>query len=291
MIWFDYSVLLPFLAFLPNRVGRYFAKLRGVLYYHLKRDWRSFTFGDYTLWDRTYESYKQIFPDLDDRGLRFFVKERYIYQSYEEFEAAKIINRTYMNIPVEYIGKDGVEEYLKEHKNVIFATCHFGSIVGLINLHIFKRPMIHLASNVTKQSFVHPSITQFYIKKYLVGNEYMNGGEIVDVEDNNKKILKFLKNGGSLSSVADLPAADPHHEAFWAEFFGKKRAFASVIHRLSQKYNVKIVPYVCYYEKGKYIMKFADMSEDIYRFFEKEIQKRPGMWWASDLLSQYATKE
>ena len=285
MIWFDYEVLLPFLAFLPNRVGRYLAKLRGILYYHLKRDWRSFTFGDDKLYDRTYSAYKEMFPKLSSKEISWLVRERYIYQSYEEFEAAKINNRTYMKIPVEFVNKDGVEEYLKEHKNVIFATFHFGSIVGLINLHVFGKKMLHMASNVTKQSIVHPSITKFYIKKYLVGNEYMNGGEIIDVENNNKKILKFVKNGGSISSVADLPANEPMKEAFWAEFFGKKRAFASAIHRLSQKYNVKIVPYVCYYEKGKYIMKFADMSEDMYGFFEEEIRKRPGMWWASDLLN------
>ena len=290
-IWFDYKVLLPFLAFLPNRLGRYLAKLRGILYFYKKRDWRSFTYGDHEMWDRAYKSYKQIYPKLGHKEILHLTKERSIYQSYEEFEAAKINNRTYMDIPVEYIGRDGVEEYLKEHKNVIFATCHFGSIVGLINLHVFKKPMIHMSSNVTKQSLVHPSITQFYIKKYLVGDEYMNGGEILDVENNNKKILKFLKNGGSLSSVADLPAANPNHEAFWVEFFGKQRALSSAVHRLSQKYDAKIVPYVCYYEKGKYIMKFADMGEDIYRFFEDEIRKRPGMWWASDLLSHYVEKE
>lgn len=290
-IWFDYEVLLPFLALLPNRLGRYLAKLRGILYYYKKRDWRSFTFCDYELWSRTYRSYQQMFPDLDDKGVRFFVKERYIYQSLEEYEAAKINNRTYMNIPVEYRGTDEIGRYLKEHENVIFATCHFGSIVGLINLHIFKRPMLHMASNITKQSNVHPAITQFYIKKYLVGNDYMNGGGIVDVEENNKYILRFIKNGGSLSSVADLPAANSEHEVFWAKFFGKQRALSSAIHRLSQKYDMKIIPYVCYYEKGKYIMKFASMDEDIYRFFEDEIRKRPGMWWASDLLSHYVEKE
>lgn len=290
-IWFDYEILLPLLALLPNKLGRYIAKLRGILYFYKRRDWRSFTFGDVELWDRTYTSYEQMFPSGTPQNILALVRERFIYQSLEEFEAAKINNRTYMKIPVEYVGKEDVEMYLQNHQNVIFATCHFGSIVGLINLHVFGQKMLHMASNVTKQKHVHPSITKFYIKKYRIGNEYMNGGSIVDVEGNNKQFLKCLKEGGSLSTVADLPAPNPQNEAFWEIFFGKYRAFATGIHRLSAAYNTKIIPYVCYFECGRYVMKFGSLNENIYTFFEKEIRERPGMWWASDLLSHYAAKE
>jgi lauroyl/myristoyl acyltransferase len=289
-IWFDYEVLLPFFALLPNRLGRYLAKLRGILYFHKKRDWRSFTFGDVEVYNRTYESYKQIFPELPKKNISDLVKERYIYQSFEEFEAAKINNKTYMKVPLKYIGKEAVESYLRENPNAIFATCHFGSIVGLINLHVFGKPMLHLASNVTKQTCVHPSITKFYIKKYRIGDKYMNGGEIVDIEENTKRFFKFVKNGGSLSTVADLPATNPDKEAFWQNWFGRDRALSAGIHHLSAKTQTKIIPYVCYYQKGKYIMKFAKLEEDIYSFFEKEIRQKPGMWWASDLLSHYKVR-
>ena len=94
-----------------------------------------------------------------------------------------------------------------------------------------------------------------------------------------------------MSSVADLPAPDPKNECLWKNFFGKERAFSSGINRLSQKSDSKVIPYVCYFEEGRYIMKFADLEEDIYSFFEKEIIKKPGMWWANDLLETYTVKE
>jgi len=289
-IWFDYGVLLPFLALLPHKVGRYFARLRGQFYFYKRRDWRSFCFGDNELFNRTFDGYKEMFPELFDEEILNLVRQRYVYQSLEEFDSALIINGKYHKIGVKYIGDEEVREYLKDSEKAIFTTCHFGSIVGLTYLGVFNKPTLHMASNVTKQSSVHPAITRFYIKKYLVGNEYMNGGEIMDVEGNEKKFFKFLKNGGSLSTVADLPAAVGSEKPLWKSYFGKDRAFAVGIERLSKVTNTKIIPYVCYYEKDRYIMKFAKLDEDIYSFFENEIRKRPEMWWAVDLLPTYMTK-
>lgn len=286
----DYEVVLPLLARMPNKVGRYGAKLRGILYFYLKRDWRSFTFGDFELWDNTYKSFREMFPQLGDREIVHLVKERYIYQSYEEFETAKILNRTYSKVPLEYVGKEWVEEYLLEKPNAIFATCHFGSLVGQTNLQIFGKSMLHMGSSVTKQDCVHPSIREFYAKKYLIGNEYMNGGEIVDVEGNSKRFLKFVRQGGSLSAIADLPAPNVDKDAYWVNWFGKQRALAEGIHHISERNAVKIIGYVCYYQKGKYILKFAKPEENMYEFFENEIKNRPGMWWAADLLSIYKTR-
>lgn len=289
-IWFDYSMLLPFLAFLPQKTGRYLAKLRGILYFYKKRDWRSFTFKDYELFNRTYQAYQEMFPELDHESLLNLVKQRYISQSIEEFESALIVQKKYHTIGVKYVGMEKVQEYLQKEKKAIFTTGHFGSIVGLTYLHIFKNPTLHMASNVTKQKIVHPSITNFYIKKYLVGNDYMNGGEVLDVEGNNRKFFSFLKKNGSLSTIADLPANPQNEVPLWKEFFGKTRGFATGLQRLSNATNTKIIPYVCYYENGTYIMKFGSLDEDIYKFLENEIRMKPHLWWAADLLPTYTTK-
>jgi len=166
-IWFDYEILLPLLAFMPQKIGRHIASVRGTLYFHIKRDWRSFTFGDMEIWNRTYSAYKEIFPNLNHIDYLNLVKKRYEYQSIEEFESALLIQKKYHKINVKYIGLESIENYLANNPHVVFTTAHFGSIIGLTFLKILKIPVLHMGSNVIKQKIVHPSITKFYIQKYI----------------------------------------------------------------------------------------------------------------------------
>ncbi len=290
-VWFDYGVLLPFLAFMPQKVGRYFASLRGILYYYMKRDWRSFTFGDYELWNRTYKTYKEIKPSLNHTELLKLVRERYMYQSIEEFESALLIQDKYHKISVHYIGLEKVQELIKNNNHVVFTTAHFGSIIGLTLLRVFNIPVLHMSSNVIENAIVHPQITRFYIQKYIAASSYMNGGEILAIEGNAKKFFSFLKKEGSICTIADLPPINPNEIPMWKMFFGKERGFASGIQKFANSANSPIVPFVCYYEKGHYVLKFGEYEKDCYNFLEKEIAERPQMWWASDLLELYSSKD
>ena len=131
-IWLDYEVILYFLAFLPLSWGRYLAKLRGIFYFKKKRDWRSFTFKDYGLYNRVYASYKELLPQASNKKILELVKQRYIYQSYEEYEAALNILGKFIKIPVEYEGFENIERYVEEEKSIIFASGHFSSLYGFL---------------------------------------------------------------------------------------------------------------------------------------------------------------
>lgn len=287
----DYGVLLPFLTFFPYKWGRNVASFRGYLYGLLQRDWRSFTFGDEDLWERTYKAYKEIYPDLSHDERLKLVQARYVYQSIEEFEGALLDKDKFSNIKVKYIGIKSVQEQIVKNPHAVFITSHFGSsLLGITFLKKLGIPLLVMSSNVVEHEKVHPCLTQFFLKKYRGIGRYMNGGEVLNIEGNGKKFLSFLKKRGSLVIIADLPPNNPNEMPVWKMFFGRERGFASGAQKLAQYTRGDIIPFVCYFEDDNYVIKFGDFNKEPYSFLEEEIQKKPQMWWASDMLGLLPTK-
>ncbi|MCX6050895.1 MAG: hypothetical protein NTZ60_00085 [Campylobacterales bacterium] len=291
-IGFDYGVFLPSLAFLPYKWGRSVASFRGHLYSLIKRDWRSFTFGDEGLWERTYKAYEEICPNLSHDERLKLVQKRYMYQSIEEFEGALLDKDKFSHIKVKYIGIERVEEQIAKNPHAVFVTSHFGSsLLGITLLKRLNIPLLVMSSNVVTHEKVHPTLTQFFLEKYRGIGRYMNGGEVLDIEGNGKKFLSFLKKRGSLVIIADLPPNNPNEIPAWKMFFGQIRGFASGAEKLAQSTKSEIIPFVCYFEDDNYVVKFGDFNKEPYSFLEQEIQKKPEMWWAADILKLLPTKQ
>lgn len=290
-IWFDYEILLFVLAFLPLKLGRYLAKQRGVLYFHKKRDWRSFTFGDHGLWDRVYSSYKELFPDYNDAQLIELVKQRYIYQSYEEYESALNILGKFRRLQVEYEGFENIKPYVDERKSIIFASGHFGSLYGFLFFDFMTNPMYAMTADIRKDPRVPKSIIKFMLKKYKGFEKNMNGGEFLPFDGNRKKFIKALKNGSNAIIIVDLPANGINEKPFWTDFLGEKRAMASGFHKIAQTTDSVIIPYVTYFENGIYKVKFGKSSQEAHQFLTGHIMKNPQMWWAADLLQSYKKED
>lgn len=291
-IAFDYGVLLPLLSFLPPAWGRTAAAFRGYVYGLLKRDWRSFTFGDDALWERTYRAYEAICPDLSHAERLKLVHKRYVYQSIEEFEGVLLDKNKFGTIHVDYLGIENVEALLRENPHAVFVTSHFGSsLLGITFLQRLNVPLLVMSSDVVSHPRVHPTLTQFFLKKYKGISNYMNGGEVLDIEGNGKKFLSFLKKTGSLVIIADLPPNSANEAPAWKMFFGKERGFAAGAQKLAVSTSSVIIPFVCYFEKDRYVLQFGDANQDPYRFLEAAITKRPQMWWAADILGLLPTKE
>ena len=291
-IWFDYGVFLPSLTFLPYKWGRSVASFRGYLYGLIKRDWRSFTFGDNALWERTYKAYEEICPKLSHDALLELVKRRYMYQSVEEFEGALLDKDRFNHIKVKYIALESVEERIAKNPHAVFVTSHFGS--SLLSITFLKRlgiPLLVMSSNVVEHEKVHPTLTKFFLKKYRGIDRYMNGGEVLDIEGNGKRFLSFLKKTGSLVIIADLPPNNANETPAWKMFFGCERGFASGAKKLAESCGSEVIPFVCYFEDGSYVVKFGDERQEPYGFLEEEIGKRPEMWWAADILGLLHQKE
>lgn len=283
-ITFDYGYLLPFLALLPMRLGRAVATLRGQLYASLGRDWRQFSFGDQQLQMRTRQAILELMPEASVSEINRAVRMRYIMQSLEELEACWLACRDLSNFPVEYVGLEAVQEVLKTHGRAVFVTAHYASsILGTIYLGRLGVPILGMSSNVVEDSRVHPVIGRFYRKKYAAMAPYLHGGQVLDRQGNSRRFARFLKDGGAVVIVGDLPP-DPNESPLRIDIFGKQRELASGADRMARMVGVPLVSFVCEYVSNGYRVTFSPVDGRPYKLLEKHIRLNPAGWWAADLL-------
>ena len=283
-ITFDYGYLLPFLARMPVRVGRGLAILRGWIYDSLARDWRQFSFADDGLLLRTHQTLAELMPHADSAAIRRAVRRRYAMQSLEELEAAWLSCRDLAHWPVEYVGLDAVLATLKAHGRAVFVTAHFSSsVVGTIHLHRLGIPVLGMSSNVVEDPRVHPAIGQFYRRKYAAMARYLRGGKILDRQGNAREFINFLKSGGAVVIVGDLPP-DPNEAPLEIRFLGKVRGFASGAARMAEIARAPLLSFVCEYTPRGYRVTFSAPQQQPYALIETHIANDPAAWWAADLL-------
>jgi len=284
-ISWDYDVLLPLLARLPLPWGRCLAAWRGLLYAKLQRDWRQFSFQDKSLYERTRQTMSQLLPDADASAITKAVAQRYQMQSIEEWEAAcMIIGRDISRWPVTYDGLEDMLALLQDNPQVVFLTAHFSSsILGTVLLQRLGIPILGMSSNVIEDSRVHPSIGRFYRQKYAAMGHYLNGGQILDREGNISKFVRFLRCGGAVVIVGDLPAG-LHESALIQSFLGSTRSLAPGATKLAKIANAPLAAFVCEFYDGSHHLRFSVPGEEPYAFLGQAIQHHPSAWWAADVL-------
>ncbi len=282
----DYALFLPFLAKLPLTWGRSLAKARGRLYARWGRDWRNFSFGD-TVHLRTRKVIEELQPNASEQVKQRLYEERFEHQSMEEYEAALLHAGSINPDRVQYKGITGVKSVLEDKHRVVFVTSHFSSsILGTAFLGQLGVPILGMSSNVVDRPEVHPSISRTYRKKYKAMGRHLNGGAILDREGNTSKFVRFLKKGGAVVIVGDLPP-EPNEKPRWAQFLGKVRGFASGAQKLSTMLDAPLMAFVCQYENGEHWVKFSAPGEDPYAFLSEQIEGHLGQWWAMDVLGAY----
>ena len=285
-IFLDYEVFLPLLAQLPMALGRSMAKRRGRLYARLGRDWRDFSFGDIVSL-RTRQVIGQLRPSSSSKDKERLFQERFENQSIEEFEAACLHAGVTQNWAVEYQGMHEVSQVLEQKSKLVLVTSHFSSsILGTAFLGQLGVPVMGMSSNVVDRVEVHSSISLTYRRKYKAMGRYLNGGEILDREGNASKFVRFLKKGGIVVIVGDLPP-ETNEVPRWAEFLGQTRGFASGAEKLSRMLDAPLMSFVCQFEEGRHRVKFSGPEEDPYEFISKQIERDLGQWWAMDVLNAY----
>lgn len=281
---FDYGYLLPFLARLPVPLGLALARLRGALYASLKRDWRQFSFADDRLWLRTQQTMQILMPSAKPEAVAHAVRQRYIMQSLEELEASWLACRDFTRWPVKYEGLDEVRAVVKAHGRVVFVTAHYGSsILGTIFLGVLGVPVLGMSSNVVDDPRVHPAIGRFYRRKYSAMGPYLRGGRVLDRQGNSRRFARFLKDGGAVVIVGDLPP-DPNETPLPVKWFDQTRHLASGASRLAGMHNAPLLAFVCKRTQHGYTVTFSRPGYDPYQLFERQITADPSAWWAADLL-------
>ncbi len=281
---FDYGILLPGLARLPMVQARSLARLRGRFYALIKRDWRTFSFADDQLYQRTFDVYKQLMPKATDAQCHARVALRYEAQSLEELEGACLPLCDISTWPLRVEGLEAVNALLATKPRIVLLTAHFGSsILGSTMLGCLGMPVLGMSSSVVDDPRVHPAIARFYRRKYAAITPYMNGGGIIDRQGNAAKFVRFLLRGGAVGIVGDLPP-DPGEQPLVKMFLGKQRGFAPGAVKLAEMTGAKILAYVCVYSGGEYVLRFSAPEQDPYQFIEEAIRSEPSQWWAADLL-------
>ncbi|MEY3759205.1 MAG: Bacterial lipid biosynthesis acyltransferase [Pseudomonadota bacterium] len=281
----DYDALLPLLARLPMPWGRCLAAWRGWLYARLQRDWRQFSFQDNGLYERTQQTMSLLLPDADASALTQAVVQRYQMQSIEEWEAAcMIIGRDISGWPVIYEGLEDVLALLQDNPRMVFLTAHFGSsILGTVLLKRLGIPILGMSSSVVEDQRVHPSIGRFYRKKYAAMGCYLNGGKILDREGNISKFVRFLRRGGAVVIVGDLPPG-LHESALIRSFLGSSRSLAPGAAKLAKMVHTPLAAFVCEFYDGSHHLRFSAPGEEPYAFIDHAIRRHPSAWWAADVL-------
>ncbi len=286
LIFLDHALLLPLLAKLPVRWGRSLARARGRLNAKWGRDWRRFSFGD-PVHVRTQQVIEQLRADLSQASKQGLFQERFEYQSIEEYEAACLHTGQTSCWPVQYMGLEGVMNVLAAKGRVVFVTSHFSSsILGTAFLGALGVPVLGMSSNVVDRAEVPASVSRTYRRKYKAMGRTLNGGEIMDREGNTPKFVRFLKKGGAVVIVGDLPP-EPNETPRWANFLGEIRGFASGAQRLSELLDAPLMSFVCQFEQGQHCVKFSSPGEDPYVFLSQQIERDLGQWWAMDVLNAY----
>lgn len=281
----DYRIFLPLLTHLPLSWGRRIAAWRGLLYAHLKRDWRQFSFQDNDLHARTQQAMQLILDGADTSSLAKAVIQRYQMQSIEEWEAACIIaGHNISHWPVIYEGLEDILKILHDNSRIVFLTAHFGSsILGFVLLQRLGIPILGMSSNVVDNPSVHPCISHFYRQKYAAMAQYLNGGQILDHENNTIKFVRFLQRKGIVITLGDLPPSS-NNSMLIRSFSGSLRGFAPGPFKLAKITNAPVRAFVCEFRDNIYHLRFSAPGEDPYAFIDHAIHNHPGAWWAADLL-------
>ena len=286
----DYGFFLPLLAKLPVKWGRSWAKARGRLYAKWGRDWRNFSFGD-TVHVRTRQVIEELMPFASEDEKARVYQARFEHQSLEEYEAACLHSGATRSWPVQYQGLQGVQKALEDKKRLVLVTSHFSSsILGTAFLGHLGVPVLGMSSNVVDRQEVPPSVSLTYRRKYKAMGTYLNGGEILDREGNTPRFVRFLKKGGVVVIVGDLPP-EPNEAPRFANFLGRVRGFAAGAQRLSSLMDAPLMSFVCQYQDGQHVVRFSEPHQDPYEFIASQIEQDLGQWWAMDVLGAYPLKE
>lgn len=225
-----------------------------------------------------------LLPEADEKSLDQAVSNRYRMQSVEEWEAVCMVTQDISKWKVNYQGIEKMKALLQENPRMVFLTSHFASsILGITLLQQLGVPLLVMSSNVVDNPAVHPRISRFYRKKYTAMGRYMNGGEVLDRENNTSKFVRFLKAGGAVVIVGDLPPA-ANESSHVVSFLGLSRCFASGAVKLAQKARVPLIAFVCEFENSSYVVRFSEPDQDPYEFIERAIRSNPSSWWAADIL-------
>lgn len=289
----DFIWLLPTLARLPLWLAYPLARWRGKLNGWTGRDWRSMGLGFRHIYSQSLIGYRQLENSATERQLKIWRQQRFEAEAMDEFEARLISASRVNELVCNFEPMSALSFTQHKSRGLVLLTPHFESFfLGVAFLGQCGEKINLMSSSITHDSRVDPAVQQHFERKYRGLERYLNGGQVVDMENGIRPFYSMLQRHETLVLLGDAPVL-PNGAAMTVSFLGGQRVLAAGGLRMAQKTGSDLGGFVCLPDgKGSYRWLLCEPGpaddpatvERIYTFFSEHIKTNPGGWWASDLL-------
>ena len=292
----DFAWLLPCLAQLPLGWAFWLGHQRGLFNARTGRDWRSMALGMRHIRRQSVAGFRLLPLAADQIQLKAWSDERFVVEARDELEARLVAAGRVSELACRSVNADGgsfVEVAAGRSRGLLLLTPHFDSFfVGVAFAARAGAKVNLMSSAVTHDPRVDPAVQAHFSAKYRGLEPWLNGGQVLDMEQGIRPFYRMLERGETLVVLGDAPVS-PNGASATVDFLGAKRLIAGGALRLAQKADCDIGGYVCRMERpGHYVMEWCEPGpandpatiQRVYALFTQAILSTPGRWWASDLL-------
>lgn len=296
----DFAVVLPWLAQLPLLLGYALAGVRGRMSALTGRDWRSMGLGFRHIHRQCLVGYAQLSPAASPRELNIWRRGRFVSEARDEYEARLIAGGRLQELHCDFEPGAALRHCQQRDRGMVLLTLHFESFFAGVGFLGRSGAVINLMSSaVTRDPRVAPEIQTHFERKYRGLENYLNGGQVLDMEMGLRPFYAMLARHETLVLLGDAPVL-PQGASMAVEFLGGLRTLAGGGLRMAQRTGSDIGGFICVPNgPGRYRLVMCEPGpsqdpatiERIYRFFSHHILAHPGGWWASDLLPAMPLKE
>jgi SAM-dependent methyltransferase/predicted LPLAT superfamily acyltransferase len=292
----DFAWLLPFMARLPLAWAFRLGHLRGRLNARTGRDWRSMALGMRHIRRQSVAGFRLLPLAADEAQLKAWRDERFLVEARDELEAQLVAAGRVHELVCRSVNADGgsfVEVPVGRSRGLLLLTPHFDSFfVGVAFAARAGAKVNLMSSAVTHDPRVDSAVQAHFSAKYRGLEPWLNGGQVLDMEQGIRPFYRMLERGETLVVLGDAPVL-PNGVSATVDFLGAQRLIAGGAMRLAQKADCDVGGYICRMEQtGQYVMEWCEPGpandpatvQRVYALFTRAILSTPGRWWASDLL-------
>jgi Kdo2-lipid IVA lauroyltransferase/acyltransferase len=227
------------------------------------------------------------FPDMERNQRSLLLRKCYTNLGRSLGELSQLPHMTaeqLCNI-VEYDGFENLKAAQSAGNGVIFLTSHMGAWE--------LSSLAHSAYGHT-MSFVVRRLDNPYMEKFVDRIRTKFGNQTIDKKGSARKLLKILREGGSIGILADLNTQP--HEGVFVPFFNHMACATTGVAVLALRTNAAVIPAFIYWDqkRKRYILKFdpilnlirtgneaLDIEANTARFtlaIENHIRTHPDQW-------------
>lgn len=288
----DFGWFLPFIARLPLPLAYALSGVRGRINAATGRDWRSVALGFRHIRHQSRAAYA-LLPGSAKQKKRW-CQQRFETEARDEFEAQLVAARRLGELRCEFVPAELEDLCIHRPRGLVLLTPHFDSFyLGSAFLaRATGRRINSMSSAVSRDPRVDPKVSQHFENKYRGLEQYVNGGQVLDMEVGLRPFYRMLDRHETLIVLGDAPVL-PSGVSMVVDFLGTRRVMAGGALRLAQHTGSDLGGYVCrYLGPGRYALEICPIGPAndpetvarIYQFFDQRILAQPGLWLAADLL-------